>query len=314
VALSDKEVEAIRVFARQGGTVIADALPGIMDEHCTFRARRALADVFGITATRADRDAIVAMSGEQNLNLEGAKAYLTDADHPMLLHNHFGEGSAFLLNYFLDRYPEDKLEGKNGPALEKIQRVLTAMQIKPKVRLTSTGGNRIGNCASYLFNNGSTRLLGLVPEKQELAGQRVRITLEEGADIYDVRRKRYLGSGPVFEAEIEPAVPELFALVKGKIGGVDLRAPSSSRLGEEVRIDFRVRGAANIRSVAKVVVTDPTGRQIRFYGGNENVTDGAGSAVFRTALNDQSGIWHVAVSEVISGQTEKLEINIVPRR
>ncbi len=314
VALSDKEVEAIRAFARQGGTVIADALPGIMDEHCTFRKPRALADVFGIAATRADRGAIVAMSGEPNLKLDGAKAYLTDADRPMLLHNRFGEGSAILLNYFPDRYPEDKHEGKNGPGLEKIKRILTAAEIKPKVRLTSLGGDPIGNCASYLFNNGSTRLLGLVPDKEKLAAQRVRITLEEGAAVYDVRRKRYLGSGSVFETEIAPAVPQLFALVKGQIGGLDLRAPSSTRLGEEVRIDFRVHGAGNLRSVAKVIVTDPMGRQIRFYGGNENITNGAGNAVFRTALNDRSGTWHVSVTEVISGEMSKIEINIVPRR
>ncbi|HEV8132519.1 MAG TPA: beta-galactosidase [Acidobacteriota bacterium] len=314
VALSDKEVEAIRAFARQGGIVIADALPGIMDEHCSFRPHRALADVFGIAATRLNREGIVAMNGEPNLKLEVAEPYLREEGRPILLHNRFGLGNAYLLNYFLDRYPEDRLERRNRPVLEKIERILTAAKIKPKVQLNTLAGDPVAGCASYLFNNGSTRLLGLVPDKEKLVAQKVRISLDEGAAIYDVRQKRYLGSGSIFETEIEPAVPRLFALVKGQIAGLDAKAPSTSRLGEEVRIDFRIHGAGNLRSVAKVVVTDPTGRQIGFYGGNENITDGAGSASFSTALNDPSGIWHVSVTEVISGETSQAEINIVPRR
>ncbi|HEY3131332.1 MAG TPA: beta-galactosidase trimerization domain-containing protein [Acidobacteriota bacterium] len=310
VALSNKEVEAIREFVRQGGTVITDALPGIMDEHCTFRTKRALADVFGIAATRADRDSVVAMSSEPNLKLDGANAYLTDAGRPMLLRNRFGEGNAILLNYFLDRYPEDRLEGKNGPALEKIKRVLTALQIMPKVRLTSLGGNPVAGCASYFFNNGSTRLLGLVPDKEKAAAQKVRINLDQAATIYDVRQKRYLGFKSVFETEIEPAVPRLFALVKGQIGALDLRAPSSSRLGEEVKVEFRVHGVSDLRSVAKLVVTDPRGREISIYGGNESIIDSVGKASFKTALNDPVGIWHVAVTDVISGKTKTVEITI----
>ncbi|MGI8785664.1 MAG: beta-galactosidase trimerization domain-containing protein [Acidobacteriota bacterium] len=308
VALSDKEVTAIGQFVRQGGTVIADALPGVMDEHCTFRERRALADVFGIAAARVRREDVVGAKGEPGLKLAGAQALLTDEGRPMLIEHAAGSGRAYLLNYFLDGYPQDRLEGRQGPALEKLTRILTAAAIKPTVKLTSTGGERVADCETYVFNQGSTRLLGLVPDKKKPGTQKVRLTFDRKGELYDVRQKRYLGSGSVFETEIEPAVPRLFALVEARINGLDVNGPARARRGEEAAFDVRVAGVTTLRSVAKVVVTDPAGQEVRVYGGNRDLVSGAGVVRFRTALNDRPGVWRIAVTEVISGETAHAEI------
>ena len=314
VALSDKEAAAIREFARQGGTVIADALPGVMDEHCTFRDARALADVFGVVATKSNRDAIVAMKGEADLKLSTAKAMRTEEGHPMLIENRFGQGRAYLLNYFLHRYPEDKLERRQGPAMEKLKQVITAAGIQLSVRLTSLAGARVADCESYLFNFGSTRLLGLVPDKDKPASERVRIAFEQKGEqkgaLYDVRRKRYVGAGSTFETEIEPAVPRLLALVETRISGLELQAATNARLGEAVTVQFRIASSPQLRSVAVVNVTDPSGREMRHYGGNQEIANGAGTVTFRTALNDARGVWRVAVTEALSGETAYAEIAI----
>lgn len=47
-AMSDAEADAIRAFARGGGTVIADHLTGVLDEHGRGRERGVLDDLFGI--------------------------------------------------------------------------------------------------------------------------------------------------------------------------------------------------------------------------------------------------------------------------
>ena len=47
-ALSDSEAEAIRAWVARGGTLIADYLPGVFDEHGKGRRRGALDDVFGV--------------------------------------------------------------------------------------------------------------------------------------------------------------------------------------------------------------------------------------------------------------------------
>jgi hypothetical protein len=316
VALSDKEAAAIREFAERGGAVIADALPGVMDEHCQFRDERALADLFGVAPAKFDRAAIVAMMGEPGLRLAGARAMLSEEGRPSLIENRFGGGRAYLLNYFLDRYPEEKMEQRQEPALEKMKRLLAAAGINPAVRLSTLAGERVIGCETYLFNFGSTRLLGLAPDKEKVtpvapvAPQKVRIVFERSGALYDVRQKRHLGSGSVFEIEIEPGVPGLFALVENRIGELELPANTHARLGEVVTLQFRIASSPQLRSVAKVRVIDPAGREMRYYGGNREISDGTGSISFRTALNDSPGVWRVAVTETISGETATVGLTI----
>jgi len=306
IALSDKEAAAIRAFVRGGGTVIADALPGVMDEHCTFRDAGVLSELFGVTPTRASRETIVAMQGEPALKPAGAKALLTEAGRSLLVE----QGRAYLLNFFLDHYPEDKQEGRAQPTLAKLQRVFSAAGIRPTVKLESLAGQPVTDCETYLFNQGATQLLGLVPDKEKPAAQKVRLIFNRAGALYDVRQRRYLGSGTVFETEIEPAVPRLFALVATRISELELQAPKEAKLGTDITINFRVRGTSQLRSVARVAVTDAAGRELSFYGGNLDIVDGAGSIRFRTARNDPKGVWRIAVTEIISGETANAPIAI----
>ncbi|MDX2032183.1 MAG: beta-galactosidase [Blastocatellia bacterium] len=310
VALSEEEVRAIREFVNQGGTVIADALPGIMDKHCTFRPVRALADVFGVEPAGSNRQAVVAMNGEPGLKLAGAASLAVSESGPQLLEHRVGRGRAYLLNFFLDSYPADRLEKRNTAALEKVNRVLSAAGIAPKVKLASSAGNPISDCDRYLFNNGMTKLLGLLPDKDGLAARKALVTFDQAGALYDVRQKRYLGAGSTFEIELEPAIPRLLALVEERIAGIAVQAPAAARRGEEVTIGFRVNGAKNLRSVARVVVTDASGREASIYGGNRDIVNGAGEIRFRTALNDPPGGWRVTVTEAVSGEQAQAEIRI----
>src|SRR5262249_47737060 len=146
--------------------------------------------------------------------------------------------------------------------------------------------------------SGTTKLLGLLPEKDGLATNKVIINFDKGGALYDARQKRYLGEGSRFEVEIEPAGARLLALVAGRIPGVGLQSPPGARRGEEVTISFRVSGVKNLRSVANVIVTDAAGREAKIYGGNWDIVDGEGTISFRTALNDPAGLWRVLVTEV----------------
>lgn len=126
LALSDTEVAAIRKFVKSGGMVIADYLPGIMDEHCRSRGGvGALDDVFGVKhdwskglydgkhttcidgekykqplakrlfdgIARVDKWPIVEL-GVQSV---GAKTYY-EKDARIDMVQEFGDGAAWLLN------------------------------------------------------------------------------------------------------------------------------------------------------------------------------------------------------------------------
>jgi hypothetical protein len=310
VALSDKEVEAIREFVRRGGTIIADALAGIMDEHCAFRDKRALLDVFGFETGKGGAENILAGKGREMVRLTAARSMASEKGTPVLLANRYGDGRAYYLNYFLNTYPEDRREGRADAVLKGLRMVLDDAGMVPKVRLTGGDGNPASGCAGYLFNNGSTRLLGLIPDKGNSGAQRIRISFDGKAAIYDVRQKQYLGTATEFKTDIEPAVPRLFAMVKGEITGLEAKGPARVKPGDEVRIDFTVQGTADLRSVASVTVTGPDGKNIPWYGGNEDIASATGTVRFRTALNDPVGTWKVTLREALSGMLSEVKVEV----
>ncbi len=310
VALSDKEVEAVREFVRRGGTLIADALTGIMDEHCAFRDRRALTDVFGFEAAKGRSENVVAGKGRELIRLTAARAMASEEGAPVLLANRFGDGRAYYLNYFLNTYPEDRREGRTGEALKNLKGILVDAGIYPKVRMLGMDSTPVGGCAGYLFNNGSTRLIGLIPDKSRSGPQKIRLSFDGKAAIYDVREKQYLGTATDFETDIEPAAPRLFALVEGRIAGIDARGPSQVKPGDEVKIDFSVQGPGALRSVATITVTGPDGKSIPWYGGNEDIVSGTGRVRFRTALNDPVGIWKVTLRDALSGVHSEVNVEV----
>jgi hypothetical protein len=310
ICLSDEEIAAIREFVEQGGTVIADALPGVMDDHCTFRTNRVLEDVFGVKTVPSDRETIIAMQGEPRIKLRGASALLEREGRPLHLENRYGKGRAYLLNYFLHNYQSDRLQAKAEPTLKKVKKVLSTVGIRPEFRLTSIPGDPVTDCETYVFRLGSTRLLGMIPDKNKSEPQRIRISFDQEAVVYDVRRKRCLGRGTAFDTEIEGGVPRLFALLEKRVGELEAFDPEKAALGDEIRIDFRIP-QSDLQSVARVAITDPTGRQLRYYGGNRDIVNGSSSVSFRTALNDPAGIWHVEITEVMSGEKADLYIMIM---
>ncbi len=293
VALSDEEIDQIARFVQAGGTVIADGLPGVMDEHCAFRTNSKLQKLFGIKAAKSSAAGIIAADGEPKLKLAGAKSLKPGKGKPTLLVNHYGQGKAILLNYFHHTYSRDKLDGTNGPALENLRAVLAEAGKSPKISLTGAGGVPVSDCERYLFNNGSTRLLGLVPDMGRARTEQIEVRLDGEYAIYDVRDRRYLGSGDRFRTEIEPGVPRLFAFVDGRVTGLELQAPATAGLGQEVALNFDITGAAGLRSVACITVTDPSGEVRSIYGGNSDIEGSSGAASFRTALNDPAGQWLV---------------------
>ena len=183
------------------------------------------------------------------------------------------------------------LASTHHPALENLRTVLVQAGVGPKVRLTGADGVPVSGCERYLFNNGTTRLLGLVPDMERPAGEQIEVRLDGEYAIYDVRRKRYLGFGDRFRTVIEPGEPRLFAFVSSKITGLELKVQASAALGEEVALNFRTTGTDNLRSVARVTVTGPDGQVRRIYGGNRDIEGSTGKAAFRTALNDPAGEW-----------------------
>jgi hypothetical protein len=315
MALSDQEVKNIEAFVKQGGILIADALPGVMDNHTKFRKERALADIFGISARSFTPAELITPDHESDLKITTAKVILNGSESKVqLLQNNFAGGKAYLLNYFMDKYPEEKLSHTNEPSLAKLKKLFDSVGLNSGIVITSpTTGETENGIEKYVLSDagGSTRLLGLLPGKVG-KDRAVLLHLKEPVYLYDIRNRVYFGKGNEFEIKIKNSVPELFALLQGSIQGFKINAASQTKLGETIALDFNMTGekTSNLNSVATVEVLDPTGKKVNHYSKNCDIKSGAGHYSFNIAMNDPKGTWKIRVTEVISNIPKEISVII----
>ncbi len=313
-ALSDSEVEQIDRFVKEGGIVIADALPAVMDDHAKFRSQRALAEALGIKARSYTRGELVTPDEELKLKLKRGKALEGTRRAPKMIHNQYGSGSGYLLNYFMDSYPEERLNPENT-SLDRISQLFSREQLASSIRLATSSGTPVKGVEKYTFSegNGTARLLGLLPGKgKSEQAKEIHLLLESPVHLYDIRRGKYLGEGKDFKISIQESVPEFFGLVNGRINDVHITAPSSVSQGEEIKLDIQLAGRDidGIRSVVHIDVYNPEGERVPYYGDNRDIINGSSSYSFTTALDDASGSWKVKATEVISGTESETLVEV----
>ncbi len=312
-ALSNKEVRQIEEFVNQGGILIADALSGVMDDHTKFRTKRALADVFGIKARDYKIEELVTPKGESNLKVKKAEVLLQENNKKQLLYNKHGKGSAFLLNYFMDSYPEEKLAHSNEPSLSRIRKLFNKENLASGITFTTRTGEPASSVEKYSFseNSRSSRLLGLLPGKTG-KDEEINLHINDVVHLYDIRNKKYLGSGKDFKIKVKTSVPELFGLVQGKIDNIEVEAPSGLIRGEKATLNFDIvgMGISDLKSVVRVDVYNPLGEIINYYSKNCDITDSSGSYSFDIALNDLPGLWKIRLTEVISSVENEVSITV----
>jgi len=312
-ALSNEEVRQIEKFVDQGGILIADALPGVMDDHTKFRSKRALADVFGIKDRAYTIEELITPKGESNLKIKKADVLFREDNKPQLLYNKYGKGTAYLLNYFMDKYPEEKSTRKNEPSLNRIRKLFDKENLASGITITTPTGDPTNSVVKYTFseNSGSTRLLGLLPGKTG-NDREINLHINDDVHLYDIRNKKYLGGGNDFKIKVKTSVPELYGLVQGKIDHIKVEAPSTLNRGEKVKLNFEMVGEniSDLKSVVRVDVFSPDGKKINFYSDNCDLNNSSGSYSFNTALNDLPGLWKIRLTEVISSVEKEVSINI----
>lgn len=336
MALSDKEAAQIRAFVEHGGIVITDALAGVMDGHARFRTEQALADVWGIAAQSHSRNDLVTPRNDSQLTLKGATALSEKQGAPQLIYHSYGKGKAFMLNYFLDHYPEEKRTHTQEASLAKIKKVFEKAGIVPGIYFTGQNGKPVSGISKYAFSedanagrtdkkdshadrpvggngnaNGASSaiILGVLPDKQA-AAQEINIHFKSAGHLYDIRNSRYIGRGEKFQVSVEPLVPGIYALLPDVIKGMSAKAAPAIKRGGAVDIRFSVEGGESLRlkSVANIYVYNPAGEKVDVYSDNAMIINNKGSYRFNTALNDPKGKWKIVVRETISGKQTELPL------
>ncbi|MBI4028334.1 MAG: beta-galactosidase, partial [Verrucomicrobia bacterium] len=297
-SVSDAECKAIREFAQNGGMVIADLLPAILNGHGTPQAKSLLADLFPslpaeASAKAGDKLPIVNSIGKGKTALIGNR--LNDC------------GSAAITNV------------KGWKALGDQSETLAALLaqaggIQPAVRVVHRSEGKIPPTEITRFQAGSIQFVGLLRNYwlYDNNAHPVTITFPAESHLYDVLNGKYLGSKKEITGEISYRA-QLYALSPYRVRALQIRGPDKCVAGAGASFTIEVRPdgkAAASKHVFRVEVVDPDGQHIRHYAANVLAENGAAEVVIPWALNDRPGSYAIVAWDVMSGVKAELRVKL----
>jgi len=347
VAISDKEAQQMKAYVEAGGTLIADARTGLMDQHCAPRAAGALDELFGIERTdmnpkarRTDGEAVFTtalgecdptpitfqdLSGDTTIKVTAGTALGKMADTPLLIVRNVGKGRAVLLNLFMDTYARRRNLAVHQPLQELLGEVLDLAGVTPFTQIAAADADRYyvvryyGGDAHYV---GILRETGVVltgggpgsaatgeaPHRRS----QIAVTFPHQAHVYDLRAGEYLGKTDRAEKLMPQGYCQIYSLLPYQVTAVSVIPRAKAKQPGE-RVSYRVRvetdGPQPGRHVFRVQVTGPDGLR-DYYGTQITADDGSGEAEFDLALNDASGIWRIAATDVATGISGTAELTV----
>ena len=258
VAMSDREVAAVKAFLKRGGKVVCDVLPGAYDE-------------LGVKRAKAPFDA-------QEVTVTGKVFDDLDADQRVwalsFLHK---AGATFAIE---------------SPTVEK--------------NLCREGVH---------YRDGGADLYGVIRKPYhgstaESTDKNVdELVFARAGHIYDVRAQKYLGHGDRVKARVPFAEAEVYAVLSAKIDGIGIAGlPKSvwrfggAKRGTTLSVDLQIRSAdVTPAYVLHVDLVSPTGQCPPHFQRNLATKGGKAHMDFPLALNDETGVWTLRVSEPLTG-------------
>jgi len=328
--LSEAEAEGIAAFVREGGTVLADVMPGVLNEFGRRLPNGQLDAVFGATCggtTQPERLEDLVVAGDlwgqsvslglgmgfcdAAVRLAGGTALETVEDVPILIRNDHGRGRAILLNFDIARAPK-------AMAAQLVQAVLAAAEVKPEYRLEGVtelreprggGGAQMTRNVISALRRGDVTLVGAVLPGEDVDEQ-VRISWDGSMHTYNVRTGDYLGK--VDHVDLTPWPPteygeraqvHLLSLHAEPLRGITVTAADSVAPGDTLPVAIALDlGATDPKGrLLRIEVIDPAGANrvnLRRFLTLESATANAGIPF---AFNDVLGRWTVRVTDLATG-------------
>ena len=321
IVLSEKQLENLKKFVAQGGTLVADFAPGMRCRNGNLRSGKSLEELFGtIPAEPVFRNRRISVAANKKFGIPGVSGNFMTAGNgdkiPVL--NRIGKGRVILLNMAINGYHQvisGGVGGENTAELKgsmefrrSILKLMNAISsgagVRPFVKLTAGNGEPFAGFAVLRGSGNGNRVLGMISYDRGIKKidparcSKVHVELDGPGHIYDSRKGKYLGYRKVFTAEIPAGDAGVFVIAREKIGPLEIAVPPEVVAGEQIKINF---SAGKNEQVFHVELRDPDGNVPPLYKSNVFTADGKGSVVFQSAFNDKCGIWSAEVTNVNSG-------------
>ena len=325
--LSEKEIERIKDFVKNGGLLIADMRPGIMDENGNLSKDESINEIFGIKRESLSRIAAevkgIPKIGSQNLNettwtdptvrLRGGSSGGTLNSFPIIITNMYGKGTAVLLNFSLIPCLLRDKTVSSAKYQKIINEILSSRAIVPKLSL-SVNSEEYSAVRSYFFKDGTAWYVGIILDPGIMqTGINTRLKFPERGHLYNIRNKRYLGFKTEENIPLEPSGAALYGLIPYKINGLDIRLkPFLVSQGSELEyvITLRTNSQSYVRHVIHFEIKGPDSEVIPYYTRNLVMENGELEGKIRLSMNEPTGRYTITVTEVVSDMSARREFGV----
>jgi len=340
-ALSNKEINEIIAYVKEGGILIADTRPGIFLENSYPRKRNPLNEVFGISRSSGKVEKIksciyLSEDGkkerlplsplEKSLKLKGGEALGFAAGKsktktvqfgklsvrtktgkvsfiPALIINKYGKGYGIYLNFILSEYPDLRKRGLSSKiVVEALRKTLEKTNFQPAVKVNLPPGSEM---VRYKDDENLYLCLwrGLDFTKEE---NRVKIVLPEKKNIYEVKTHKYLGRSDTILTTLFPGEVKIFAILpyKRKAINIDAKLTPSGQISYRINL-VNTLGKKSAGIVRLEVYSE--GKLKEWYTKNLKVS-GVYKSKIPLALNERKGKWKLKVIDIITGREYEKEI------
>lgn len=328
ISMSLGEIESIKKFVSSGGIVIADAQTAIYDQHGVKYKILPLDDVFGIDRSemRYSPEKKIIISGNEKLEVwvsesgiklsSGVSLWKTQNGDPVAIVNSYGKGKAIYLNIHLSPYCSIFGSGAAGeivveqPGAKEIeasyQKIFRKIfeeicHLQPRVRVLPQS-----NCKEiFLFAKKFEKslLLGILPSPGIKDSAGISILMQDAKFVYDVREKKFLGSGKKVDCVIKSGKASLLALLPYKVEKITLNGPKICYQGNVVNFSGRIftsTGFADSHTL-RVRVFDGKGREIPFWAHSINAECCSFNFAVPVDLTMEQGTYKIVVTDVMTG-------------
>jgi len=278
-AVSEKESEAIRRFVYNGGLLIADIIPGILNGHGTKQEKSMLADLFPSTEPW-----VVNRVGNGKTVLIGDKL----------------KGYGYLS--FNNMQGWKKLDGRHRILAELIEK---EAGIKPAIVITDKGKGEIPPTEVFRRKIGNAEYIGLLREYflYDNNTYPVSIKFPKKSHLYNMRTGEYLGFTDSIDTEISYKA-QLYAMLPYRVTSLKITGPESVVRGKKSEFGISVKTGSSITPslhVFRVEVVGPDGKKLAHYASNIKAEAGTGKYTINWALNEKTGKYTIYVKDIASG-------------
>jgi len=335
-AVSDEAAQCIKEFVMNGGAVIADRRPGVMNGHLSMRETGVLNEVFGISQgvnriAPLTVGALVPRSIEGGIPLEysfggcsndpsvkameGIHVMASAGDAPAVIVNRYGNGTGILFNIGMGTYQKMRSEGRETPFQQIIRYCLyTGGKTQPYCAVRDSTGTLAKGIGITAFIDDTLEYVGILADPSintdnstpdeyflDLSG------IGAASFVYDIRRAKFLGANVRIPVDLQPGRAELFALIPYRVKGIELKLKSpivktGSTLEYSVAVTTQKKVSKPGRHVFRTEVTGPDGNLRPYMSRSHDGLKGVVSSSLQMYKDDSPGRWLLTVTDVITGK------------